>query len=93
MSAQHPTTMPRLVLDGPGCEHLRELREPAAPRAEACEECGARKVLRVCLDCGHVGCCESRFGHATEHAEQTGHLLIRAWRGGAFTYCYAHGYL
>ena len=85
--------MGRLVLDGPGCEHLHALDRPSEPRAEACEECGARKVLRVCLTCGHVGCCDSRQGHARRHAEKTGHPVIKAWRGGAFTYCYADGYL
>jgi uncharacterized UBP type Zn finger protein len=85
--------MAPLVLEGPGCRHLQAMDEPAGPRAEACEECGARKVLRVCLECGHVGCCESRRGHAELHARETGHLLVRAWRGGAFTYCYEDGYL
>lgn len=76
---------------GNECHHLRELGGTATPRAEACEGCGTRKVLRVCLTCGHVGCCESDKGHAAAHFEETGHELIRAWRGGAFVYCYAHG--
>jgi CPA1 family monovalent cation:H+ antiporter len=50
-------------------------------------------MLRVCLTCGHVGCCDSGNRHAREHARDSGHLLIRAWRGGAFVYCYEHGYL
>jgi len=32
-------------------------------------------------------------GHASAHAAETGHLLIRAWKGGAFVYCFDHGYL
>lgn len=80
----------RLPLIHPGeeCEHLRALDEPADPRAEACEECGAERTLRVCLTCGHVGCCESWNGHGTAHAEASGHPLVAAWRGGAFVYCY-----
>jgi CPA1 family monovalent cation:H+ antiporter len=78
---------------GRGCEHLAELSEPAAPVSEVCQECGAHRVLRVCLECGHVGCCDSHHGHATAHARETGHRLNRAWTGGAFVYCYEHGYL
>jgi monovalent cation/hydrogen antiporter len=45
--------------------------------------------LRVCLTCGHVGCCDSSSGHATAHAHRTGHPVIRALRQG-FIYCYPH---
>jgi CPA1 family monovalent cation:H+ antiporter len=45
--------------------------------------------LRVCLSCGHVGCCDSSSGHATAHARKTGHPVIRALPRG-FTYCYPH---
>ena len=74
------------------CEHVEQLARPAAPRADTCEECGARRALRVCLTCGHVGCCDSGQGHARMHANDSGHPLIRAWKGGAFVYCYEHGY-
>ena len=70
--------------------------EPSA-RTEGCEECltiGQQWVqLRKCLDCGHVGCCDSSIGkHATRHAKETGHSCIRSaepdqnWR-----YCYEDG--
>jgi CPA1 family monovalent cation:H+ antiporter len=83
----------RLPLSGAGCEHLAALGEPAAPTGDRCAECGAGKVLRVCLTCGHVGCCDSHNGHGTAHARETGHPLIRAWKGGAFAYRYEPGYL
>lgn len=83
----------KLPLAGEPCEHLRALDTPAEPRAERCEECGAERVLRVCLECGHVGCCDSDRGHASAHARETGHPLIESWKGGAFVYCYEHGYL
>lgn len=74
--------------DEPGtCEHLEAIAEPAAPRADACEECGTQASLRVCLTCGHVGCCDSSQGHATAHARGSGHPIIRALPRG-FTYCY-----
>jgi CPA1 family monovalent cation:H+ antiporter len=82
-----------LIHRGQECGHLRALGAVAEPRTEYCEECGARRMLRVCLACGHVGCCDSAHGHAREHARRTGHQLIRAWRGGAFVYCYEHRYL
>jgi uncharacterized UBP type Zn finger protein len=81
-----------LMHRGSECAHLRALDVVAEPRAETCEECGIRSVLRVCMTCGHVGCCDSAGRHARAHSEATGHPLIRAWRGGAFVYCYEHGY-
>ncbi|MBA3264371.1 MAG: UBP-type zinc finger domain-containing protein [Thermoleophilaceae bacterium] len=71
------------------CEHIDAIAEPAGPRASACQECGVRVSLRVCLTCGHVGCCDSSSGHATAHALKTGHPAIRALPNG-FTYCYRH---
>lgn len=87
-------TSERLPLMHPGeeCPHLLAAGRAADPRADACEECGIARVLRVCMTCGHVGCCDSARGHARTHAQQTGHPLIRAWRGGALVYCYEHGY-
>jgi uncharacterized UBP type Zn finger protein len=82
-----------LPLAGPGCSHLAALGEPAGPVAETCQECGASRVLRICLTCGHVGCCDSHNGHATAHSRDSGHPLIRTWKGGAFVYCYEHLYL
>jgi len=69
----------RLPLIHPGeeCEHLCDIDRLARPRAEACEECGMERTLRVCLSCGHVGCCESWRGHASAHAEETGHRSSR----------------
>lgn len=90
--ATPPKRLPLIDRDG-GCVHLEAIAEPEEPRSEVCEECEATGRLRICLDCGHVGCCDSQQGHARAHAERTGHLLIRAWRGGAFVYCFEHGYL
>lgn len=67
--------------------------ESAAPRAEACEECGSTFNLRVCTDCGHVGCCESQQGHNTQHSRQAGHPVIKSLPlgKGSFTWCYECG--
>jgi CPA2 family monovalent cation:H+ antiporter-2 len=63
---------------------------PATPRSQACESCGSRFNLRVCADCGFVGCCESQLGHNRVHAFGAGHPVIRSLplRNGSFTWCY-----
>lgn len=70
------------------CTHI-----PAAtaePRAAACEECGSHFNLRVCTECGHVGCCESQGGHARAHALGHHHPVIKSLPAsqGHFTWCY-----
>jgi CPA1 family monovalent cation:H+ antiporter len=77
------------------CEHLH-----AAPRTAvaltpgACEEClrdGTPWVhLRLCLTCGHVGCCDSSIGnHATYHYADLGHPVMRSIEPSeAWRWCY-----
>lgn len=70
--------------------------ESATPRAETCEDCGTRFNLRVCADCGYVGCCESQRGHDRVHALEAGHPVIKSLplTGRSFTWCYAcRGYV
>jgi uncharacterized UBP type Zn finger protein len=39
--------------------------------------------LRLCLTCGHVGCCDSSPNkHATRHYHATKHPLIRSFEPG-----------
>ena len=80
------------------CTHMRTVPVPEpASRAEGCEEClaiGQSWVhLRKCLDCGHIGCCDESIGkHATRHAQETGHNVIRsAEPGEGWRYCYDDG--
>lgn len=80
------------------CEHLEELeterRRTVQPSAEGCEEClesGDDWVhLRLCLSCGHVGCCdESPNRHATAHFHSTGHPVIKSFEPGEeWAWCY-----
>jgi len=62
---------------------------------DACPECVAQGSfwvhLRVCLTCGHVGCCdESPNRHARRHYRSAGHPLIQSMeRGETWRYCYA----
>lgn len=68
----------------PACDHLRDARaaEPRTPTG--CEEClrnGTRWVhLRLCLTCGHVGCCDdSPMRHASAHFRATSHPVIKSY--------------
>lgn len=76
------------------CSHLAQVRavEPGTP--EGCEEClamGSSWVhLRMCLTCGHVGCCDNSVNrHATKHFHSTKHPLIRSFEPGEdWGWCY-----
>ncbi len=66
------------------CTHLDHVHVTQLPEAvDGCEEClrdGSPWMhLRICLECGHVGCCDSSPNkHATQHAGATGHPLVRS---------------
>lgn len=54
------------------------------PSGSGCVECLASDGwwfhLRRCIQCGRVGCCDtSPSQHASEHARQTGHSIIRSF--------------
>ena len=65
-----------------------------AKTPDGCEEClrtGSDWVhLRLCLSCGHVGCCDSSPNkHATNHFKETEHPIIRSFEPGEdWKYCY-----
>ena len=75
------------------CKHLREVKA-VSPTADGCEEClkiGATWVhLRLCLSCGHVGCCDSsKYKHATKHYHATNHPVIQSFEPGEdWKWCY-----
>lgn len=75
------------------CHHMDQIRE-VQPRTQGCEEClktGDSWVhLRLCLICGHVGCCDSsKNKHATKHFHRTKHPVIRSFeRGEGWGWCY-----
>jgi uncharacterized UBP type Zn finger protein len=76
------------------CAHLGQAQRVTPRTPEGCEEClqtGSRWVhLRLCLTCGHVGCCDSSPNrHATAHHRQTGHPLVRSFEPGEdWAWCY-----
>ncbi len=78
----------------PTCPHIAEIDRQMKPTGKGCEEClklGQSWVhLRVCLTCGHVGCCDSSQGkHATKHFHKTKHPMVRSLeRGEDWGWCY-----
>jgi len=77
------------------CEHFDEIRD-VEPRSKGCEECTALGAtwneLRVCLTCGHVGCCEdSQHAHALAHFKSTNHPMICSIEPAeTWGWCYVH---
>jgi uncharacterized UBP type Zn finger protein len=75
------------------CTHLDAIQDVTAS-ADGCEEClkiGAEWVhLRMCLTCGHVGCCDnSRYKHATKHFHRSKHPIMRSIEPGEdWMWCY-----
>ena len=66
------------------CTHLDHVHVTELPDSvTGCEDClqtgDGWLHLRICLECGHVGCCDSSPNkHATAHADETGHPIIRS---------------
>jgi hypothetical protein len=68
------------------CTHL-DVVDDVTPSSQGCEDCipmGDRWVhLRVCMSCGHVGCCDSsKNRHATAHFHSSEHPLIQSYEPG-----------
>ena len=68
------------------CSHLDQIAE-VTPSADGCEDClriGSWWVhLRICLTCGHMGCCDSSPNrHATRHSRKSGHPLVQSREPG-----------
>ena len=75
------------------CAHFDAIRDVKS-NTDGCEEClklGDRWVhLRLCMTCGHVGCCDSsKNKHATRHFHATRHPIMRSLEPGENWYwCY-----
>lgn len=76
------------------CDHAGEAGVYKARSEDGCEECRKNNYkwvhLRICLTCGHVGCCDSSVNtHATKHFHKTGHPLIASLESGEhWSWCY-----
>ena len=80
------------------CSHLAPYSQrrsrPVRPGSEGCRECldlGDDWVhLRLCMTCGHVGCCDdSPNRHATRHFHATRHPVIKSYEPDEdWAWCY-----
>ena len=70
------------------CTHREHVKLTELPDAvDGCEDClaigGKWLHLRICLECGHVGCCDdSPNRHASAHAAESEHPIIRSLQPG-----------
>ena len=75
------------------CTHLRQIRIAGTDK-HVCEDCiktGDTWVhLRLCLECGHVGCCDSsKNKHATKHFRSAKHPIMKSIEPGEnWGWCY-----
>jgi uncharacterized UBP type Zn finger protein len=75
------------------CDHLDQV-EFTTTSKRGCEEClkmGDSWVhLRLCMVCGHVGCCDSsKNKHATKHYHRVKHPVVRSIEPGeSWIWCY-----
>ena len=76
----HP---PRSRPDHPACPSPWTAGEDRLASGDGCD-------LRICLECGHVGCCDSSPNrHASAHAEQSNHPIIRSLEPGEeWSWCF-----
>jgi uncharacterized UBP type Zn finger protein len=77
------------------CSHLDHVLVTELPEAvDGCDDClatgGVWLHLRICLECGHVGCCDdSPNRHASRHAGATDHPIIRSIEPGEdWSWCF-----
>jgi CPA2 family monovalent cation:H+ antiporter-2 len=81
-------------IDESVCGHLKQIR-PVFPSADGCEDClriGDSWVhLRICLSCGHTGCCDSsKNKHAAAHFQECAHPIIKSLEPGEeWAWCYS----
>ncbi|NJK79435.1 MAG: hypothetical protein HC914_05825, partial [Chloroflexaceae bacterium] len=72
----------------PLCTHQHMIHITDVPQGgQVCEECvrlGDRWVhLRMCLTCGHIGCCDSsKNKHATKHYRTSDHPIVQSVEPG-----------
>lgn len=75
------------------CTHTDQMQD-VQPSGNGCVEClqtGDSWVhLRMCMTCGHIGCCDnSRNRHATKHFHAEDHPIIQSYEpGDDWWWCY-----
>jgi uncharacterized UBP type Zn finger protein len=77
-----------------GCSHASEITDVIPSSPDVCQRCvemGDSWVhLRICMVCGHVGCCDnSKNRHARRHFHETSHPIIQSYEPGeSWRYCF-----
>ena len=75
------------------CTHLDAVRT-VLPDAAGCSDCLATgdgwAHLRICMTCGHLGCCDDSVNrHARNHFERTDHPIMRSVEiGDTWGWCF-----
>jgi uncharacterized UBP type Zn finger protein len=75
------------------CSHVDHIKD-VEPSGAGCNDCvllgDVWKQLRMCMECGHVGCCDSsKNKHAIGHFGATQHPLARTIEPGEeWGWCY-----
>jgi hypothetical protein len=69
------------------CAHLDQIQAVEPHTEKGCEDClriGSAWIhLRLCLTCGHVGCCDSSPNrHARAHAYEEDHAIVQSFQPG-----------
>ncbi|HEY2631799.1 MAG TPA: UBP-type zinc finger domain-containing protein [Solirubrobacteraceae bacterium] len=79
----------------PECAHLDHVLLAQLPESvEGCQDClltgDPWLHLRICLECGYVGCCDdSPNRHASAHSHSSGHPIIRSLEPGEiWSWCF-----
>ncbi len=94
LDATQPSAADEAATATAACAHVMTTAADAPARAAGCEAClrtGDTWVhLRVCVACGHVGCCDSsKNRHATRHFWTTHHPIVRSLEPGEdWRWCY-----
>jgi predicted ester cyclase len=99
----HPVRLPEIIqrlafngmqLQEKTCSHLGRIKvtQPATHVCQQCVDSGDEwPALRMCLECGFVGCCDQSVNkHMKKHSEATGHVIFRSIQPDeAWIWCYA----
>lgn len=84
--AEQTVTLTPAQQENPACGHTSQVRAvtPRSSGCQACLEAGDTGVhLRVCLTCGHMGCCDSsKNKHVTQDTYETNYPIVRSFEPG-----------
>ena len=76
------------------CTQFKQVNIDVEAKTNVCEECEKIESnwvrLRLCLSCGHVGCCDSsKSKHGTKHFKATAHPILKSFESGEnWKWCY-----